>query len=303
MTIEPFAAEIKEGRLYGRGACDTKGTGAAMLWALKQCLVDGQCANNIAILFSVDEEIGKQGARAFVANHMAQLSWHPAAVIVGEPTQLRPVVAHNGVVRWRIATQGQAAHSSNPANGRSAISMMTKVIDAIESQYIPGLTASHPLTGQAQCSINIIRGGSQINIIPDLCEIYLDRRIVPGEDPTQVLPAVEQLLNDVRRSNPGLNIIQREPDHLDWALDSVGSEAFALFVQSVLKQLGQPTDLVGVGYGTDGSNFGRAGIPTVVLGPGDIAQAHTKDEWLDLDQLQQGVAVYGQLMRTQLPGS
>lgn len=300
MTVAPFAGEIKDGYLYGRGACDTKGTGAAMLWALQEYLAASEQPNNIALVYTVDEEVGKTGVRTFVERHLPHLAWRPAGVIIGEPTQLQPVVAHNGVVRWRIETHGLAAHSSNPTNGRSAISMMAKVIEAIESHYIPNLTTFHPLTGPAQCSINIIRGGLQINIIPDQCEIHVDRRIVPGEDPHTVLPAVEQILANLRQTDPVMQVSQQEPDHLDWSLDPAGGEALAAFVQAVLGKMALPTELVGVGYGTDGSNFGRVGMPTLVLGPGSIAQAHTKDEWLDLAQLKQGVEVYRALMGTPL---
>ena len=300
MTIDPFAGEIKDGRLYGRGACDTKGTGAAMFWALKEVLGASSQANNVALLFTVDEEIGKSGVRGFVERHLATLDWRPAGAIVGEPTRLKPVVAHNGVVRWQIHTKGVAAHSSNPTNGRSAIKMMLKVIDALESHYIPNLTAAHPLTGKAQCSINIIRGGAQINIIPEHCEIEIDRRVVPGEDPYQVLPAVEKILDELRRSDDTLRVTQCEPDIIDWPLDPGAGETFAAAVQKVVAQSGLAAELAGVGYGTDGSNLARAGIPTVVLGPGDIAQAHTHNEWLDVEELRQGAALYRKLMETPL---
>jgi acetylornithine deacetylase len=296
MSIDPFAGEIKAGRLYGRGACDTKGTGAAMLWALKEYLAGSSQPNNIALLYTLDEEGLKAGIRAFAREHLPTLRWRPAGAIIGEPTQLKLIVAHNGVVRWRIRTHGRAAHSSDPGQGRSAISMMVKVIQALEARYIPTLTTTHPLTGKAQGSINVIRGGSHINIIPDQCEIQVDRRIVPGEDPEQVLPTVERLLDELRQADDQLRVSQAEPDIVDYPLDPRGSEQFANFVGRVLERMGLPAGPLGVGYGTNGSNLGRIGIPTVVLGPGDIAQAHTRDEWLDLEQLRQGVSVYHQLM-------
>ena len=300
MTIDPFEGRIENDRLYGRGACDTKGTGAAMLWALKKYREENNGPNNIGIVYTVDEEVSKTGARAFVQSQLPTLNWKPAGVIVGEPTQLQLVGAHNGVARWAIQTHGIAAHSSDPSQGQSAISMMAKVIDAIESHYIPSVTTTHPLTGKAQCSINIIQGGVQINIIPEHCEIHIDRRVVPGENPEDVIPAVEKILEQLRSENPDLNVTQQTPSMLDAPLDPSIGQSFAKNLQSSLSQLNLPNEIQGVGYGTDASTFSHAGIPAVVLGPGDIAQAHTADEWIDLHQLEQGVEVYHQLMHAPL---
>ena len=300
MTIDPFAGRIEEGRLYGRGACDTKGSGAAMLWALQRGVEQGCLANNVAILYTVDEELEKTGVRSFVERHVTALGWKAAGAIIGEPTGLGLVAAHNGVVRWKITTRGRAAHSSDPNNGRSAISMMLRVVDALESRYIAELRVSHPLTGKAQCSVNIIRGGTQVNIIPEHCEISVDRRVVPGEDPEEVLPAVEQILDQVRRDEPALEVRQETPDMVDLPLDPRGGEEFAGFVQQVLGSMLLPAGLQGAGYGTDASSLGPARIPAVVLGPGSIAQGHTADEWIDLEELDRGVEVYLALMSTAL---
>lgn len=301
MTIEPFRARIDRGRIYGRGACDTKSSGAAMLWALRQYACGGSRPNNVALLYTIDEEIGKTGAKAFAERHLPDLDRRPAGVIVGEPTLLRPIIAHNGIVRWSVRTRGRAAHSLDPSKGLSAISMMVKVVAAMESRYIPALSAVHPLTGKAQCSINIIRGGVQVNIIPESCVIQIDRRVVPGEDPEGVLPAVEALLDELRREDPALEVVQERP-FVDPPLDPKSNEAFARFVLAGLGEMGMAAEAGGVGYSTDASNLGAAGLPAVVLGPGDIAQAHTCDEWLALDQLEKAVEVYLGLMRRPLTG-
>ncbi len=296
MTIDPFAARVADGRLYGRGACDTKGSGAAMLWALRQYAAAAARPNNVAIVYTVDEEIGKAGVRAFAGGQLAQLGWRPAGVIVGEPTQLQPVVAHNGIVRWKIHTRGRAAHSGDPARGKSAISMMVRVVDRLEQEYVPSLRASHPLTGKAQCSINVIHGGTQVNVIPAHCEIEVDRRLVPGEDPAEVLPAVESLLAQLRRQHPDL-VVEQGPPFIDPPLDPAGGEQFTAGVVAALETAGLRAVPTGMFYGTDASQFAELGIPAVVLGPGNIEQAHTLDEWLELEQLERGVTAYRALMQ------
>ncbi|MHC4442776.1 MAG: M20 family metallopeptidase [Planctomycetota bacterium] len=296
MTIDPFAGLIEDGRLYGRGACDAKGSGAAMLRALvRYASTAGDTPNNVAIAYTIDEEIGKKGVRALVQDQLPQLGWRPSGVVVGEPTDLQPVVAHNGVVRWAIRTRGIAAHSAEPEKGRSAIRMMMKVIEKLESDYIGALSASHPLTGKAQCSINQIRGGTQVNIIPESCEILIDRRVVPGEDAAAVLPAVEPLLDELRQEDPEMNVTQERP-FIDPPLDAAGNERFIAWIQSALDRMGFPQQPVGDGYGTNASNFSNAGIPAIVLGPGKTAQAHTADEWVALQQIERAQEVYFNLM-------
>jgi acetylornithine deacetylase len=299
MTIDPLTATVREGRMYGRGACDTKGTGAAMLWALRQYAQSTRQPNNIAILFSIDEEFGMSGVRSFVARDYASLGFTPRGVIVGEPTRLQPIVAHNGAVRWRIATAGVAAHSSDPSRGVSAIRKMVDVIGGLERDYIPSLTRRHVLTGKAQCSINIIRGGQQINIVPDTCSIDLDRRVLPGERCEDVMPDVQPLLDRLAAADPDLRVTQA-PIFSCPPLAPADDASLLTAVQQALGGMGLPSEPVGGPFATDGGDLAVTGLPVVVIGPGDIAQAHTKDEWIDLDELHRGVELYGRLMQADL---
>lgn len=295
MTIDPFGGLVRDGRIYGRGACDTKASGAAMLSAMIAYRDGAMRSNNVAVLFTVDEEIGKSGITAFVDRHLPALGFTPAGAIVGEPTDLHAIIAHNGVARWTIRTQGIAAHSSNPGRGRSAISMMVRVIQALELQYVPSLKESNELTGSAQCSINVIHGGTQVNIIPDACRIEIDRRIVPGEDADAILPAVERFLDVLRREDPDLVVVQ-DPPFVDRPLDPRGNEAFIGFVQSALAGSSLPHEPKGAAFATEASSLSHAGIPAVVLGPGRIEQAHSNVEWVSLDQLNKAMEIYLQIM-------
>ena len=296
MTVNPFHGLIKDGLIYGRGACDTKGSGAGMLWALKEYMELSSCPNNIAVLFVTDEEATKTGATAFVQAQLVHLDWTPTGVIVGEPTLCQPVVAHNGVIRWKINTQGIAAHSSNPSIGQSAISAMAKLVLEFEREYCSKLTLTHPLTGQAACSINTISGGSSVNIIPDFCEIEIDRRTLPGEDSEQVLREIKAVLDSIALQDPTILIGTSAP-FIDYQLDPTVNREFATQISEILIDLGFSGEQSGAGYGTDASTYSIAGIPAIVLGPGSINQAHTKDEWLEIAELEKSVSVYKQIMR------
>jgi acetylornithine deacetylase len=299
MTIEPFAPGAESDRILGRGSCDTKASGAAMLWALREVVASGQLANPTALLFSVDEEVGKGGIHAFAREQLPTLGWRPALALVGEPTLLAPVIAHNGAVRAKLQVRGIPAHSSNPSRGRSAISDMVAVIQELETNYIPALSARHPLTGPAQCSINQIHGGRQANMIPDFCEIVIDRRLVPGEDPHAVLPAWEKHLTRLREQRPGLQV--EVTDVLfDPPLAPTGSEPGLDFISPALRALGCSTEPQGMPYGTDAANLAEVGIPAIVIGPGDIAQAHTVDEWIAVDEIHRAHDFFARVLQQPL---
>jgi len=303
MTVPPFRATDTPGRIHGRGACDTKGSGAAMLVALAdhaRAMAAGEPGVNGALLFTVDEEIARAGIHRFMDTHLPLLGWQPAAAVCGEPTRLRMVVAHNGVVRAVIRTRGVAAHSSDPRLGRSAISAMLPIVRLLEEEVLPAIAASHPLTGAAVGSVNVIRGGEQVNIIPATCEIHLDRRTVPGEDGHAVMAELRALLDRLRADEPTLAVELTDPI-VHGTLDPATNRAWAGIVGDALARLGLDPEGIGVAYGTDASEFGDAGIPAVVVGPGDIAQAHAADEWVETDQLERAVTIYRELLRGPLP--
>ena len=295
MTVNPFHGLVKDGLMYGRGTCDTKGSGAGMLWALKEYMQLSSCPNNIAVLFVTDEEATKTGAKAFVQRQLEHLGWKPTGVIVGEPTLCQPVVAHNGVIRWKINTRGVAAHSSNPSKGHSAISAMAKLILEFEKEYCSKISFTHPLTGKAACSVNTISGGTSVNIIPDFCEIEIDRRTLPGEDSEQVLIEIQAALDSIALKDPTILIATSTP-FVDYPLDPIVNHGFAIQISEILIGMGLSGEQSGAGYGTDASTYSIAGIPAVVIGPGSINQAHTKDEWLEIAELDKSVSVYKQIM-------
>jgi acetylornithine deacetylase/succinyl-diaminopimelate desuccinylase-like protein len=275
---EQFTPARKHGRLFGRGACDTKGSVAAMFTALCEMAQGGQRPVDTEITFAgmVDEEHRQAGSRALVASGMrADLA------IVGEPTRLKVVTAHKGALWLELETLGKAAHGSCPELGRNAVHTMSRIVDLLLTTYATGLRRRrHPLLGCATISVGAICGGTQPNIVPDRCTILLDRRTLPGETEAAFR---RELLAALGRKNLKAAFVKRDlpasvPLETDPKLPLV-----ARFLQSV----GQRKP-VGVRYFCDASVLGHGGIPSVVFGPGDIAQAHTADEWISLAALERG---------------
>lgn len=287
MTVPPFRLTVADDRLHGRGTCDTKGSGAAMLWALQAYARSPGRERNAGVVFVVDEEAQMRGARAF-AGEIAQFP-RLRGIVVGEPTRLQPVVAHNGALRWRTITRGVAAHSADPGKGRSAIHAMLHVMSALEARFVPLACREFPLTGRAAASINVIRGGSAVNIIPDYCEILCDRRLVPGETAAQVLAERDAALIDLT--------VEHDGQYLAPPLPPESSAALHAWAAPALAACGLDATAIGAPYATDASHYAATGAQVVVLGPGDLAQAHTKDEWLDRHELARAVAVYAALLR------
>ncbi|HUG10343.1 MAG TPA: M20 family metallopeptidase [Opitutaceae bacterium] len=288
MTVPPFELTTAGDHLHGRGACDTKGSGASMLWALREYAQVPNRTRNAGVVFTVDEEAMMTGARAFAETGLRDFP-NLRGVIVGEPTRLKPVVAHNGSLRWRSITRGVAAHSAEPAKGRSAIRAMMEVVYALEAKFIPLANRDFPLTGRAAASINVIRGGSAVNIIPDYCEIQCDRRLVPGETIAQVLAERDAAL-------AGLEV-EHDSQYLAPPLPPGSSAEFHTWMRPAFAAAGLDDLPVGVPYATNASHYAAAGAPVLVLGPGDITHAHTKDEWIDRAELARACELYGAILR------
>ncbi len=288
MTVDPLKVKADGDRLYGRGTCDTKGSGAAMLWALRDYAQQENRAYNAGLLFALDEEAQMTGAQAFADGALKEFLPNLIGIVVGEPTLMRPVVAHNGVMRWTTKTKGVAAHSADPSKGQSAISTMVRVIDALESRYVPTVTKTNPLTGKAAFSINVVQGGTQVNIIPEACEIECDRRTVPGESAEEILRDRDAILEGLEVEHVDLHVVP--------AMSDAGTDKLLGMLEPVLRDQGIDPTPRGEPYVTDASFYDEAGAPTIVIGPGDLAQAHRKDEWVSREQLALAVKVYRGLL-------
>ncbi len=307
MTIPPWSPDVAGGRVTGRGSCDIKGGMACMLAALSRLAEERPAGRpTLVMACSVNEEHGYGGATAmadaWTNGSMPLVPRPPDAVIVAEPTLLNVVVAHKGVMRWCCHTQGRAAHSSTPQQGDNAIYRMGRVLAALEryADEVAPQSRQHGLVGAPTLSVGIIRGGISVNTVPDQCTIEIGRRVLPGED---AQAARQEVIDFVSRQLSGdAQVVHETPFIASNGLDYDRNTELAARLSEVARAHGGPGECTGVPYGTDAPAFDAIGAPTVVFGPGDIAQAHTCDEWISVDQLQKATDIYYHFGRTGLAG-
>ena len=285
-----FIPIVKNGRLHGRGSCDTKGSVAAFFHAILELSKGKNRPAETEILFVglVDEEYGQSGSRVF-----GQKGPKADLAIAGEPTRLQVVTAHKGNLWLRFETQGKAAHGATPHLGKSAIHQMARITDLLLTEYVEQLKKrKHPLLGHPSINIGTIKGGSQTNVVPERCSIEVDRRTLPGETEKSVYQEINRLLakRKLKVLNPqecrGVPCLPLETNP--------ELPAVRQFMKAAKRRKS-----IGVDYFTDASPIAMGGTPAIVFGPGDIAQAHSADEWIHLEQLDQASAIVLRFLQEQ----
>lgn len=279
----------RDGRLYGRGACDTKGALAGMIHMIERCALHPELLNtDLVFCASVDEEHAFLGLTSFMS-----LDIPLSGAVVGEPTELGIVVEHKGCARFSVHTHGKAAHSSVPHKGDNAIYAMMDVVGHVRNRVEPELKhIRSELCGQPTIVVSTVSGGSQINIVPENCEIRVDRRIVPGETPEQVLSEFEHQLKESLFDAT----ISIKPLLLDPALNTPHDAAVVQAAQSAAISLSLSSALCGVSYGSNASKLQAwKGIPSIVYGPGSIDQAHSAEEFVPVAEVVQAAEFYYRL--------
>jgi len=285
MTIPPFDPVECDGKIFGRGASDTKGAMAAALWALRewsQSAARSHSRLRWTFLALMGEEAGNDGAHA-----LAKKGFACDLLMALEPTELAVVTAHKGVEWLEITTRGVACHGSTPERGRNAILEMRRVLEAIEDRIGPALARHpHPKLGPTTVNVGTIAGGSKINIVPDVCRVELDCRYVPGMEARTLRRQIESTLLEVApdvevrpvrtQASPPLDTDETLP-WVSW-LGGI-AEGFAT-----------------APWFSDASILSRATCPAVCLGPGSIAQAHTQDEFIAVRDLEEGAAFFRRLI-------
>ena len=280
---DPFVLRAANGRLYGRGACDTKGPLAAFLAALDGEVLAALAAAGIQLawLGAIGEETGNLGAEEAVADGL-----RADECIVLEPTALRIVHAHKGACWLTVATRGRAAHASDPGRGDNAILKMPAVWRILEEEKNAAAERrTDPVLGQPTVSVGTIHGGTGTNIVPDRCKIQVDRRLLPGETAAAVLADVRARLAAI----PGGVEVALLKESLPFrtGVDSALVRRFG----AALEAAGAPDAREGAAWCSDAGPLAAACRETIVWGPGDIAQAHTVDEYIAAAELETGRAV------------
>jgi acetylornithine deacetylase len=288
---------MEDGKMYGRGSCDTKAGLAAMMHAVASLHDDGiQPPCDVWLAAAVDEEYSFRGVvklcEGFDQEADRSADRQTWAALIAEPTNLRAVIASKGVLRWRIVVRGKAAHSGKPHLGVNAINHMARIVLALEEDHQRLAARPHPLLGPATVNVGVIQGGVQVNFVPDVCAIEIDRRLLPGETVAGVLAHYQNMLDALRAQHPSLDAFMETPMLTDEALETSADSAAARVASALLSEMGLDGMPCGVPFSSDASKLSRAGIPSLVFGPGSIDQAHGAVEFVDLAEVERAYEFY-----------
>nr|WP_223194825.1 acetylornithine deacetylase [Pseudomonas sp. PSB18] len=287
-TVAPFELSEKDGKLFGRGTADMKAYIACVLAAVPGLRAE-PLRMPVHIALSYDEEIGCLGVRSLLAE-LEQRPVKPLLCIIGEPTELKPVLGHKGKLAMRCDVEGAACHSAYSPQGVNAIEYAAELITELGRI---GSTLRAPQLHDARfdppfstVQTGMISGGKALNIVPADCRFDFEVRALPAQDPLEVAQqlqryAREQLLPRMREVNPGSDIRFRELSAYPGLATDAKSQAAQLIAQFCGSQA-----FTTVAFGTEGGLFDAIGIPTVVCGPGSMDQGHKPDEFVSLDQLE-----------------
>lgn len=290
-SSDPFVLTRKGSRLYGRGSVDMKGFLACVL-ASVPVFQAAELTKPIHIAFSYDEEIGGLGMPVLLES-MQKSGVKPSIVIVGEPTEMALITGHKGGFEMRTEIVGYEVHSCNPTLGVSAISIAAKLIQKIDSiaQCMASMPHLHSRFDPPYCTFNVgtIEGGMARNATAGSCHFNWEFRPMPGEDGLQIITEItdfahNELLPTMKavHSDCSINIITEAPVP---ALDDRNAAVAAEFVSQITGLNSRDV----VSFGTDAGYFSSAGISTVVIGPGSISRAHKPDEYIETEELEQGL--------------
>lgn len=282
MMGDPFDGRIADGRVYGRGAVDTKASLAIMLALLEEMRRSGQRPRgNLLIAATVDEEVGATGAPA-AGRWISRQGLHIAELLIAEGTLCAPIHGHKGVVRLEFAVRGKSVHSSQPHLGQNAVVAAAQLTLAMQAEHERLQTLPPAGLGQPQLTVTIMRGGSGINVVPDACQVSIDRRVVDGERASAV---VTQLYALAQAACPLPLTMQVQKE-----IDAFYQPADSPWVRQLVEWTGQQPHTAP--YGTNAWGYADVAAARVVFGPGSIDQAHGAEEWVEIAELERAATIY-----------
>ncbi len=280
-SVPPYEGVVREGRVYGRGACDMKGGLAAMMIAAKAIKEsDVKLRGSLVLHFAMGEETGEPGTKCLLEEGYTG-DWG----IVLEPTDLKVMTAEKGLAWYHFTIQGKPTHASVPDQGVNAVEKALKLMEALKRYDREIRSRRHPLCGTALCSITMIRGGVKENIIPESCWLAVDRRIVPGEDPEEVDREIGEIVERLRDEDSEFRCEWRRVRLYEAAEIPPDHEIAEVVRRNTAKVTGVYHKPAGTRGSTDQRNFiNDAGIPAITWGPG-WGKAHEVDEYVEIRQL------------------
>jgi acetylornithine deacetylase len=292
---DPFTLIERDGRLYGRGACDMKGYLACVM-AMVPEFKKRKFKVPLHVVFSYDEEVGCTGVKPMIAEFGSALP-KPRMILVGEPTNMSVVDAHKGGYRFRTQVTGKDAHSSKPQLGVSAVSIAGELISElarIEQRLKAEQNSPRFDPPYNSVTVSMIEGGLAQNVIPPTCTFYWSMRVLPGFDALAIMRELDayaaKLLPGMRAIWPDCNIVTENIGFLPPFSSEGDAEATSL----ALKLMGQ-NETFAVPYGTEATHFQAAGCSSVVCGPGNIAQAHQPNEYVEIVELDKCIGYLGRV--------
>lgn len=288
-TSDPFKLRSKGGRLFGRGACDAKGPIAGMIEAIRMlCAVRDRWSGTLLAVFVVDEEVASLGARAFVANKPKI-----DLCVVGEPTSNTVFIAHKGSMRPVVRVKGIPAHSASPDKGDNALYRAASLLLMIEKSHRNLSASSHPLLGSPSLTVTRIHGGHADNVVPEACELLLDRRMIPGESEDDVRIQFEKLLAEAKASHGvDAEIIEYRPTTGGATETHANQPIVVSAVKSAHRHGVRDDALHGLQGACDLVHFRSIGAQGIILGPGALDVAHKPDEFVPEDELIASSLIY-----------
>jgi acetylornithine deacetylase/succinyl-diaminopimelate desuccinylase family protein len=294
---DPFTLRQKGDRLIGRGACDAKGSLAAMIEAMAMLAAEPRpWSGTLLAVFVADEEVASRGAR-----HFAQAAPRIDLVVVGEPSGNAPIIAHKGSLRPLVRVGGRTAHSGTPDLGVNAIYQAARLIPRLAAYHAGLAGRAHPLVGAPSLTVTRAAAGIADNIVPDACDLLLDRRLVPGEQEETALAEIAALL-EAARAEDGVasEIVLLKPTTGSAAETAAGHPIVQAAVAAALRHGVADATPFGFQGACDFVHFRGNGAEGLVLGPGDLAVAHKPDEFVPRRDLAAAALIYADIARAMM---